>query len=755
MKTAAFVSLFLIIQLSIFSQTASFTISGKVLDTANNPIEYASVTISATRTGTITNKLGEFLLKGPARYEKDTLFISFLGFETQKRAIASINKLEVLIIKLVETPFILEEVVVKPIDPLILIQTAIANIPQNYYGNPHILNSFYRIDTKKGDEHIMLSEAVFDTYNYGYSSRKKSRFQLNKMRAIQDEHASHGLDLGLKPKSIFEYDLVKQMAESDLFNKNGLQQHTFKLNRIINYNDIEAYEITFDQKDGIRRSLYKGRLYIAVNDLAFISIELSRSPKGLPYAEYGDGGTRTLMKLVGIEIEIKKDDWKVNYSKLGNKWVLSGVRNDNTLNFKSNRAFYDFKADIRVDYIITGIDTANTKEFSDNETLGNNKLIEYQPGSIEKDFWKDYNTLLPNYNSDTIAAQIIAKNEAYNLKGKIQKQLQKLPANGALRIDSVLSFFHQQGLFNGAALVKHDDRVIFQKNYGLANREQNVPITNNTQFRIGSLTKTFTSLLIQQLIAENKITINDPVGKFIPGYIHKHITIAQLLTHTSGIPNYTSRNDYLTKIMTSKFSLPEIVMTFCSDSLEFKPGSSFRYSNSGYLILAAIIENVTAKTYGQILKERIFDPLTMNDSGFGLESINSKGYWYNMPEPAYNTKNVAGAGGITSTAADLLKWDEALYTNKLLSVEKINGLFEPRAEYVDWDAWYGYGWMIDRKLFNQSKKHTIIYHPGTDFGYYAMFIRQPDKKSSIILLNNSGDFPRFDIADLILNIINQ
>jgi hypothetical protein len=95
------------------------------------------------------------------------------------------------------------------------------------------------------------------------------------------------------------------------------------------------------------------------------------------------------------------------------------------------------------------------------------------------------------------------------------------------------------------------------------------------------------------------------------------------------------------------------------------------------------------------------------------------------------------------------------YTNKLLSSDIIKGLFIPRSEYVDWDAWYGYGWMIDRKLFNQSKKHTIIYHPGTDFGYYTMFLRQPNNRSLIILLNISEDFPRFDIADLILNVINQ
>jgi CubicO group peptidase (beta-lactamase class C family) len=188
--------------------------------------------------------------------------------------------------------------------------------------------------------------------------------------------------------------------------------------------------------------------------------------------------------------------------------------------------------------------------------------------------------------------------------------------------------------------------------------------------------------------------------------------------------------------------------------LEFKSGDRFRYTNSGYLILAAIIETVTNQSYGQVLSEKIFIPLGMTASGFGPDSINSKGYWYDKPEPLYKIRNTAGAGGIISTTDDLLKWDEALYTDKLLSREKINELFDPKAEYTDWDAWYGYGWMIDRKLFLQSKNHKIIYHPGTDFGYYSMFVRQPDNNNLIILLNNSGDFPRFDMTDLILEEIN-
>jgi len=108
-----------------------------------------------------------------------------------------------------------------------------------------------------------------------------------------------------------------------------------------------------------------------------------------------------------------------------------------------------------------------------------------------------------------------------------------------------------------------------------------------------------------------------------------------------------------------------------------------------------------------------------------------------------------------ASVADLLKWDEALYTAELLSQQQLQQAFVPRFAYDDWDADYGYGWMIDKKLFNQSKKHVFIYHPGTDLGYYSMFVRQPDANNLVIMLSNSGDFPRFDMTDLILEVLND
>jgi CubicO group peptidase (beta-lactamase class C family) len=174
--------------------------------------------------------------------------------------------------------------------------------------------------------------------------------------------------------------------------------------------------------------------------------------------------------------------------------------------------------------------------------------------------------------------------------------------------------------------------------------------------------------------------------------------------------------------------------------------------------LSLIAEKIIGKDYGEILSQYIFKPLNMKDTYYGeikdRENLVTA-FLYGKPEPIYDAQNVGGAGGITSTASDLLKWSSALDNEQLLSKSKIEYILSQKAEYNDWDAYYGYGWMIDRYMFSASKKHKINYHPGTDFGFYSMFVKQPDLGITIILLNNTGEFPRFEITELILNELNK
>ncbi|MTI20463.1 class A beta-lactamase-related serine hydrolase, partial [Fulvivirga sp. RKSG066] len=343
-------------------------------------------------------------------------------------------------------------------------------------------------------------------------------------------------------------------------------------------------------------------------------------------------------------------------------------------------------------------------------------------------------------------------NKASDFKADITAKLRKYPKQIHSRIDSILSFYNRKDQFNGNALVAYKGEVLFEKSY---NNQQ----TNNqpqSHFRIGSSTKTFTSTLTMLLVNEGKIQLSDSIGAYIPYFTHGEVTIEQLLTHQSGIPNYLVNNNYISQISHTQYSLSQLVKNFCSDSLEFIPGSRFKYSNSGYIILALLAEKVTNQSFQNLLQERIFTPLDMTDTylGRGINTKVSAGFLYGKPEPKYFIDNVSGAGGIISTSRDLLIWSQNFENNILLSKNQQEEMFKPRASYDDWSSYYGYGWMIDKEMFDVSKKHQIFYHPGTDYGFYTMFLKQPDKGITIILLNNTGDFPRFDISDLILSELN-
>jgi CubicO group peptidase (beta-lactamase class C family) len=743
-----------LISIYSFGQQQTVSINGQITDELNIPLPSVTIRLLKKGTGTISNQSGLFKINLIPSLQQDTILISSIGYTSKKIAVNDLIPEKINFIQLGSKTEELQEVIVKQTDPVTIIKAAIEKIPVNYLNIPHISHGFYRINTKKGNEFLMLSEAVFDITNYGYAVEKGNRFTLIKSRYIQDEEGIHGIDLGVKPKGLYDADIIKNITESEFLSKSGLKKHRFKFLKSVNHNNTDTYVISFDQKEDSKESLYAGKIMIDKESLAFVSIEYRRSEIGIKYAKYGDGATKTLLKLLGMSIDIKGENHVVYYNNYNGKWAMSNAKEIHLWNFKSGRQFYDFPARIQLDYIITGIDTANMLTFESKASLGNNKLIEFQNTDTKTDFWKDYNILLPDYNSDSIAKILLAKKEISNLKKQVEKKLKGFPKDKSVRIDSIINFYHQKNAFNGSVLIKKNGKVILSKGYGFADKENNISASDTTQYRIGSLTKTFTSLLIMQLVAENKLSLQDTIGKFLPTFVHKHVTIQQLLTHTSGIPSYTNDIEKMLSIMQKEQSLKEIVTNLCSEPLEFESGSQFHYSNSGYTILAAIIETITEKEYGQVLNEKIFVPLTMTQTLFGATPANSKAYYLGSIEPHYIIKNTAGAGGISSSVTDLLKWDEALKTDKLISLTILSQAFLPRAAYDDWDADYGFGWMIDKKMFGQSKSHKIIYHPGTDIGYYSMFIRQPDADNLIIMLSNNGDFPRFDLTDLILDEIN-
>ncbi|MEK6288086.1 MAG: serine hydrolase domain-containing protein [Acidobacteriota bacterium] len=194
-----------------------------------------------------------------------------------------------------------------------------------------------------------------------------------------------------------------------------------------------------------------------------------------------------------------------------------------------------------------------------------------------------------------------------------------LAQDKAATIDELMKVYNSYRQFNGAVLVAENGKVIFKKGYGMANMEWNIPVETDTKFRLGSITKQFTSMLVLQLVQEGKIKVEGKLTDYLPDYrkdTGDRITIHQLLNHTSGIPSYTSLPNFFQEIARNPYSVSDFVKKFASGDLEFEPGTKMVYNNSGYFLLGAIVERVTGKPYEQVLKERILDPVGMKNTGY-------------------------------------------------------------------------------------------------------------------------------------------
>jgi CubicO group peptidase (beta-lactamase class C family) len=303
------------------------------------------------------------------------------------------------------------------------------------------------------------------------------------------------------------------------------------------------------------------------------------------------------------------------------------------------------------------------------------------------------------------------------------------------------------GNFMGAVLVARGDEALFQGGYGKADLELDVPNTIESVFRLGSLTKQFTAAAILQLQEQGLLDINDTVDRHLPGYPHgDEITIYQLLNHTSGIPDY----EYLESRMVYRnaVSLDALMAKFSDLPFDYPPGSQFKYSSSGYVILTAIIEKLSGQSYADYLAEHIFQPLGMEatryDNADTVLPGRASGYiWdgdaYHNAE-FFDMSNAAGAGGLVSTVGDMYKWDRALYTDAVLSAAARESYFAPSARMEEGMS-SAYGWMI-----RETPEHTLAVHGGEINGFLTFVIRDPATQLYVIVLSNVEDQAAVDVA---------
>lgn len=305
----------------------------------------------------------------------------------------------------------------------------------------------------------------------------------------------------------------------------------------------------------------------------------------------------------------------------------------------------------------------------------------------------------------------------------------------APKFDEYLNALAGQKRFTGSVLVARDAKVIFTKGYGLANVELDVPNTPQTKFRLGSITKQFTATAILLLQERGKLSVSDPICKYIDNCpaAWSEVTIHHLLSHTGGIPNFTSFPDYLPKMM-MRVTTQEMIARFKDKPLDFKPGEKWDYSNSGYFLLGAIIEKVSGESYESFLRKNIFDPLKMTATGYDhFETIlknRATGYSMTMGKMVNSAfidmTQPYSAGSLYSTVEDLFAWNEALYSGKVLSAKSFEAMTTPVKNN------YAYGLGVEPKT---SRK--IISHGGGINGFATYLARFPDEKITIVVLRNA------------------
>jgi len=320
------------------------------------------------------------------------------------------------------------------------------------------------------------------------------------------------------------------------------------------------------------------------------------------------------------------------------------------------------------------------------------------------------------------------------------------PAAYARAVDAVAQAYVDAGVFSGVILVARDGKPILRRAYGLANREWNVPATPEARFRLGSITKQFTATAILQLAEQGKLGLDDPIAKYYPQApaAWAPVTLRHLLTHTSGIGDYTALPGFFAKQSQTQRTPEEIIALTRDMPLAFKPGSKFVYDNTGYILLGYVIEKVSGQPYAAYLQDHIFGPLGLKNTGYDVsETI--------LPQRAAGYTLVAGevrnapylamslpyaAGSLYSTADDLLTWQRALQAGKVLKPASVAAMF------TDQGFGYGYGQFISK-----VNGRRMWAHAGGINGFSTDLVLFPDDRVSLVILSNNDHAPIDQLFD--------
>lgn len=339
----------------------------------------------------------------------------------------------------------------------------------------------------------------------------------------------------------------------------------------------------------------------------------------------------------------------------------------------------------------------------------------------------------------------------------------------AFKADTFITAFAEKNNFNGTILIEQNAKTIYRKSFGFANLSFKIPNTPDTKYKVASITKAFTSVLILQLVEQDKIDLEKPIIAYLPHYKGaggSKVTVRQLLNMTSGMRNMDENGASLDSVLKNgipQYQLPytsdQLLDKFCSYPLVKEPGKQFDYNNADFIILGKIIEKVSGKTYEQNLQEKILRPLQMTNSGLLaqpkiIDKLADTYFYRNDIKALTNDlpvymENWYAAGAMYSNVDDLQKFSDALFGRKLLKQETLNQMFTSGLDE------YGLGVWVYLKYEINHKMYTIVKRPGLIMGAQAMLFHILEDGSTIIILSNTGTVSLDNLAaDIAKQIIN-
>ena len=309
------------------------------------------------------------------------------------------------------------------------------------------------------------------------------------------------------------------------------------------------------------------------------------------------------------------------------------------------------------------------------------------------------------------------------------------------KLDSAFTYLHEKRGFNGAVLFSKYDRVIYKEAFGYEHFPSKDSLSTESVFQLASVSKQFTAMAIMILKEQGKLSYDDSVQQYIPAFPYEGITIRQLLNHRAGLSEYTYFSDALWPDRNIPITNDDVLglMEEHEPSPYYQPNTHFDYSNTGYFLLASIVKRASGMPFAQFVEEHIFDPLGMDDTYTFSDSLLTRTEKIAFGHTSRNRRRrpdyldyVLGDKGVFSTVEDLYKWDQALYSEELVSQETLKEAFTGSRTRKNISEDYGFGWRI-RPLVNGD---TVVYHAGWWHGYNSYILRNPKDHSALIMLSN-------------------